>query len=207
VATGKRRKALGASRAGTASVQSLGRRSELDENRTCRDSQLSVSKRKAAEISSSGCPSEPASRRHAPSHMFGDGPRAQDNTDEGAAQGSRQPDPTGGGLSYSSVVAGTTGLQQTSGPHKSKAKGSNPTEPAASSEAATRRMSLVDMSGPLCGMTDGTTSSTQQCRPSGKTAEQLLCTSQVLQTPAAFSPGCGVPASVGCQPNSKGTKL
>jgi hypothetical protein len=179
VATGKRRMALGASRAGTASVQSLGRRSELDENRTCRDSKLSVSKRKAAEISSSDCPSEPASRRPAPSHLFDDGPGAQENTDEGAAQSSRQPGPTGSGLSNSSAVAGTTGQQLASGPHKSTAKGSNPTEPAASTEAATRRMSLLDMSGPLCGMPDGTTSSAQAAAsnvvPPGRTSEQNTC--------------------------------
>jgi hypothetical protein len=78
-----------------------------------------------------------------------------------AAQSSRQLGPTEGRLTYSSVVAGATGLQQTSGLHKSAAKGSNPTEPAASAEAATRRMSLVDMSGPQCGMLDGATSSAQ----------------------------------------------
>ena len=41
------------------------------------------------------------------------------------------------------------------------AKGSDHSEPAASSEAATRRMSLGDMSGPLCGIPDDTISSAQ----------------------------------------------
>ena len=62
---------------------------------------------------------------------------------------------------YAAVVARRTDLQQPSGPHKSQAKGSDHTEPAASSEVATRRMCLGDMSGPLCGMPYGTTLSTQ----------------------------------------------
>ena len=55
------------------------------------------------------------------------------------------------------VVAGRTGPQQPSGPYKPRAKGSDHFEPTVSSEATTRRMSLEDMSGSLCGMPDGTT--------------------------------------------------
>ena len=48
------------------------------EVRTSRDSQhLHVSKRKAEELSSSDCPSEPASHRLAPGHLLGDGPVVQ----------------------------------------------------------------------------------------------------------------------------------
>ena len=68
---------------------------------------------------------------------------------EVAAQSSRQLGPTEGGLAYAMVVAGVASLQQPSGPHKSPAKGSVRTEPAASSEAAATRMSLGHMSGLL----------------------------------------------------------
>jgi hypothetical protein len=60
-------------------------------------------------------------------------------------------------VAYARVVAVVASLQQPSGRHKSPAKGSDPTEHAASSEAATRRMSLRDMSRLLCGMPGGTT--------------------------------------------------
>jgi hypothetical protein len=69
--------------------------------------------------------------------------------------------PTEGGLAYAMVVAGVASLQQPSGNHKSTAKVSVPTEPAASPEAAPRCMSLADMSGSLCGLPDGTTTSVQ----------------------------------------------
>jgi len=63
--------------------------------------------------------------------------------------------PSEGRLSYATVVAEATNLQLQSGTHTSVAKDS------VSSEAAPRRMSLVDVSGPLCGMPDGTTSYAQ----------------------------------------------
>jgi hypothetical protein len=56
------------------------------------------------------------------------------------------------------VVAAVASLQKPSGPHKSTANG---TAPAASTEAAIRRMSLGDMSGPLCGMPDGATTNAE----------------------------------------------
>ena len=64
-------------------------------------------------------------------------------------------------MAYAVVVAGRAGPQQQSGPHKPKAKGSDHSEPVASSEEATRHMYLGDMSRPLCGMPYGTTSNAQ----------------------------------------------
>lgn len=116
-----------------------------------------MNKRKAEELSISDCPSEQARRCPAPGHLFDDRHVAQGTTGEIGAQSRRQLDPTYGGLAYATVVAGVAGLQQPSGPHKSPTKGSDSTESATSSEGATRRMSLVDMSGPLCGVPDGTT--------------------------------------------------
>ena len=72
-----------------------------------------------------------------------------------AAQSSRQLGPPDGRLAYDAAVAGRAGPQQPNGPHKPKAKGLDHCEPAASSEAVTRRMSLGDMLGPLFGMPDG----------------------------------------------------
>ena len=86
---------------------------------------------------------EPASRRPVPEHLFGDGPAAQGTTGKVAAQSSQQLGSTEGGLVYATVVARCTGPQQPHGPHKSSAKGSDHTEPAASSEVATRHMSLA----------------------------------------------------------------
>ena len=120
-----------------------------------------MSKRKAEELSSSDCPPEPASRSTVLGHLFLDILEALGNTGELAAQGSPQLGPTEGGLAYATVVAGVASLQQLIGPHKSAAKGSDPSAPVASPEAATRRMSLEDMSGPLCGMPDGATQSAQ----------------------------------------------
>ena len=93
--------------------------------------------------------------------MFDDGPEGHGTTDELAAQSCRQLGPTEGGLAYATVVAGVASLQHPIGPHRSTAKSSVPTEPAASSEVAPRFMSLGDMSGPLCGMPDGTTNNAQ----------------------------------------------
>ena len=62
-----------------------------------------------------------------------------------------------GWASIAAVVSGRKGPQQSSGPHKPHSKGSDHFEPTALSEATTRLMSLADISGPLCGMPDGTT--------------------------------------------------
>jgi hypothetical protein len=162
VAAGKKKKALGGSKATAASASELQRPSGFGEGRTSRDSQqLKVSKRRAEELSSSDYPSEPANRSPAPGHLFGDGPEARGTTGEIAAQSSPQLGPTEGGLAYATTVAGVASLQQPSGPHKSTAKGSIPTEHAASPETAARRMSHVDKSGILGGMPEGTTTNAQ----------------------------------------------
>jgi hypothetical protein len=70
-------------------------------------SELPQPKRKAEEFSSSDCPSEQASRRPAPGHLFADGPTAQGPTGEQAAQCSRQLGPTEGGPAYAVVVQAT----------------------------------------------------------------------------------------------------
>jgi hypothetical protein len=159
VAAGMKNKDLAASKAIAMSSSALERHSGVGgEAWTSRNSsQLHVNRRKGEEISSSDCPSEPASRCPEPAHLFGDGPAALGTTDELAAESSRQLGSTEGGLAHAEVVAGCTGTQQPSGPHKPSAKGSDHTELAASSEVATGRMSVGDMSGPLCGMPDGTT--------------------------------------------------
>jgi hypothetical protein len=64
-------------------------------------------------------------------------------------------------LVYAAVVAGHAVLHQPTGPHNALAKGLDYSEPTDSSEAATRHMSPEDMLGPLCGMSDGTTSNPQ----------------------------------------------
>ena len=90
----------------------------------------------------------------------------QRTTGELAAQNSRHVGSTEGGLAYAVVVAGRTDPQLPSGPHKPPANGSGHSEPAALSEAATRRISLGDMSESLCGMPDGTTLSAQEATSS-----------------------------------------
>jgi hypothetical protein len=102
VAAGKKRKALVAVKANARSGPAPECPGEASGGAcSSRDSpQLLVSKRKADELSRSDCPSEPASRRHAPGHFFADGPEAQDTTGELDAQSSRQLGPTKGGLAY-----------------------------------------------------------------------------------------------------------
>jgi hypothetical protein len=111
--------------------------------------QLTASKRKADELSSSGCSSEPANRCPVPGNQFDLRPEAQDTTGELAATSSQQLSVSEGGLPCAAVVASYASPQQPSGTHKPPAMGSDHSEPAASSEAAHRRMSLGDVSGPL----------------------------------------------------------
>jgi len=157
VAAGKK-KALAAHKANASAGE---RPSGVGEACTSRDPLLlSAPKRKAEELSGSDCPSEPASRRPAPEHPLDNGPSAQGTTGEKDAQSSRQLGPSEGRLAYASG-----GWDCQPAPAKwdaqVQAKVSVSTETAASSEAAPRRMSLGDMSGPLCGMPQGTTSSDQ----------------------------------------------
>jgi len=170
-----KKKALVATNDTATRALALGRSSGVHgEARTSCDSlQLNVSKRKAEKLSNSDRPTEPGSCHPAPGHVFCDGPKAQGTMGELTAQSSRQLGLMEGGLSYAMVVAGVASLQQPSRPHKSKAKGSIPTEPTTSSEAAAKRMSLGDMSGPLCDMPDGYTISTQVAsNNAAPTAEQ-----------------------------------
>jgi hypothetical protein len=161
VADGKK-KALAASKANATSALALeclsGFRSEALSSRE--SPQPSVSQRKADELSSSDSLSEPVSCP-APRHLFGDRPVAQGYTGKLAAKSNRQLRPSKGGLVYDALVAQHTSLQQLSGRHETPAKGSDLSEPTTSTEAATRCISLRDVSGPLCGMPDGTTLSTQ----------------------------------------------
>lgn len=117
-----------------------------------------------------------------PEHLFGDGPAAQGITDELPAQSSRQFGRTEGGLEFAAVVAGRAGLQKRRGPQNSPAKGSDHTEPAASSEVATMRMSLRDMSGSLCGMPRTTPScalmAINSAAPAGEWQNKTLSTSR-----------------------------
>jgi hypothetical protein len=71
-----------------------------------------------------------------------------------------------GTVAYAAVVAGHTNHQQTSGQLKPKANGLEPSKPAVFSEAASRRMSCEDTSGPLGTMPAGTTPA--QSVPAGK---------------------------------------
>jgi hypothetical protein len=91
VVAAKKKKASGAPSANAASASALERESGSGgEAQTSREiPQLTVSKRKADELSSHDCPSEPASRRPAPEHPFDDGLAAQYSTGELAAQCSR----------------------------------------------------------------------------------------------------------------------
>ena len=90
-----------------------------------------------------------------------DTPAAEHFTGELAAGSIQQLVPTEGEMAYSGFVAGRAGCHQPSGPYKPRAKSSDRSGIAASSEAATKRMYLGDMSVPLCVMPDGNTSNAQ----------------------------------------------
>jgi len=167
-----------------------------------------VSKRKAEELSRPDCPSEPATRRPAPGHLFSDGAVVQGTKDELAAQSSRQLGSTEGGLAYSAVVAGRSDLQQPSGAHKSQAKSSDHTEHTASSAAATRLMSLGVMSRPMCGMPDGTTLSAQvvtnSATPAGKRLNKTSIDVSGITGTCGFCHRYGPRVRVDIQPSLRG---
>ena len=132
VAAGKK-KAVESSKANATSASALERLSRVasealtsrDQSRvasealTSRDSpQLPVRETKAKRTFQLRLPSELASRRPAPGHLFSDGPTAQGNTGELAAQSSRKVGSTEGGMAYAAVVDGRAGPQQPSGQHK-----------------------------------------------------------------------------------------
>jgi hypothetical protein len=128
-------------------------------------------KRKANEMVSYGDSSDPAIRRPAPG--AGSAPRPVSPvkvTCEKPASGGRQLGSPEGATSYAAVVAAPVAPHPPSGPRTPTAKGLDLSEPAGSSEPATRRMS-DDISGPMSGMPTGTTSATHvatTCVPAGE---------------------------------------
>jgi hypothetical protein len=114
-------------------------------------------KRKAAP----DCATEAAYRHPAPKHPPIEGPEFPGAIGEQVAQSSRQLRSAEGRVAYATVVAGGATMQQPSGLHMSEANGSATAEPAASPEAAIRRMSPADVYGPLCCMPDGATTYAQ----------------------------------------------
>ena len=138
--------------------------------------QFQVSQRKAEALSSSDCPSEPASRRAWTRIRY----RARGAGHHGRTSCAEQPatrsDRGWAGICYISSRArqpATVKLAvQVSGQRYISSA------PAASPEAAPRRMSLEDMSGPLCGMPDGTIQRAQvasnHAAPAGKRQNKTL---------------------------------
>jgi hypothetical protein len=155
------KKTLMVSKTSTTSASACEHNSRVQsEAQTSRE--LSQPKRKVEGLSSSDCPSEPTSHRRAPGRT--------------CCPVSQQLGSTEGGLAYAAVVADHTGPQQPSGMHKPQAKGSGLSESTSCFEAALRRMSQGDMSGPLCGMPDGTTSSAHgvnACTPAGQRPNKI----------------------------------
>jgi len=206
-------KALAATTPNTTSVSALGHSGGAGgETRTSLDTvQPNVSKRIAEELLSSDCTSEPASGRPAPGHLFDGGPEVHGTTGELAAQSGRQLGPTEGRLAYATVVAGVASLQKPSWPHKSTANGSVPTEPAASPQTAIRRMSLGDMSGPLCGMPDGTTTNAQvvtnSAAPTGERQNKTAIYVTRVTDTCGFLTWLRAPCQSGLSAQIKGEKL
>jgi hypothetical protein len=152
MAAAKKKKALAANTNNASASALVHSGGAGDEARPSLDSvQPNVFKRKAEELSNLDYTTAPA-RRPAPEHLFEDGPEVQSSQQNGSANGR---------LAYATVVARVASLQKPSGPHKSTANGSVPAKLAASPETAIRRMSLGDMSGPLCGMPVGPTTNAQ----------------------------------------------
>jgi hypothetical protein len=162
VASSKKKKNVPASRGATA-IDAFKKKMNVPAPRRAATTtaQTSASKRKAAVNPTDSATDEPAFRRPAPGHLIGGEPEVRDATGEQAAQCSRQLGAAEGRLAYALVVAGVASLQMSSGPRKSTANGSASAEPATSPEAAIRRLSFEDKSGPLRGMPNGATTHTQ----------------------------------------------
>ena len=124
-----------------------------------RASQL-AGKRKSNEIASAGDSNERVNRCTAPGGRSALRPANSKLTSENAADGSRQPNPSGKGVTYAVVLTGPVSLSWSSGPLKPTAIDSDPSEPGVSMEKTIRRMPS-DMSGSLSGMPNGTTSNVQ----------------------------------------------
>ena len=145
--------AVSAARRGTATGR--GRRAEL------------AGIRKADELASSGGPEEPANRCPAIGAGSTPLPVTTAATGEQAAASSRQPGSSGVGATYAAVLAANAAPSLPSGTLKPTAMDSS--ESGVSSETPNRRMS--DMSGPLSGMPNGTTTNAQvanACLPAGQ---------------------------------------
>jgi hypothetical protein len=112
-------------------------------------SQPITGKRKAEESTSSDGLTTPAAKRPAPDPLVSETPGT---SGEHKPERSRQQAAIEGKPEYAAVVAGHTNHQQPSRQPKPKANGLEPSKPAVSPDAATRRMSCEDMSGPLCSM-------------------------------------------------------
>ena len=141
---------------------SAGRRSAPSEC-VSRASNRITGKRKGNELDNSGDSSEPANRRPATGAGSKPLPANISATGEQAASSSRQPGPSGVGATYAAVLAANAAPSLPSGTLKPTAKDSS--ECGVSTGTPNRRMS-DDMSGPLSGMPNDTT--TNACLPAGQ---------------------------------------
>jgi hypothetical protein len=150
---------------------------------------LPIAWKRKAEFSCSDGLTTPAARRPAPD--------AQGTSVAPTPSTRRQLDVTAGKPAYAAVLAGDSNPHQSSGQPKPIATGSDFSEPAASSEAATRRMS-VDMSGPLGSMPAGATEAGALL--AGERPYKTPSLLQVSPTRAGFSRGYGPNAPAVCPP-------
>ena len=159
-----------------------------------RTSRQLAGKRKANAVASSGESFEPANRRTA----FGNGSAplpasASAVTGDKAAACSRQLRPPEGGATYAAILAGPVGPSRPGGSLKPTAMGSDPSEPAVSSQTANRSISS-DMSGPLSGKPAGTTPHAQvtyACLPAGQRPNKTPIFITGVSDPVHSWPGCG----------------
>jgi hypothetical protein len=151
-------------------------------------------KRKSNELASSGVSFEPANWR--PASNDGSTPlpaSAPAVTGEEAATCSRQRGSPEGGATYTAVLVGPVAPSQLSGPLTHTPVGSDPSEPAISSETANRCMSS-DMSGPLSGKPDAPLQTPRWPTPVYQQKSVLIrCPFllQVLVTHVPSWPNCG----------------
>ena len=169
IAAKKASKAIASSKAKTSCVALFKRHATVTgagserQSSSRKTSQPVASKRKAEESTSSDGLTTPAAKRPAPDPLGSETPGF---SGEPTPECSRQQAVMEGKPAYAAVVAGHTNHQQPSGQPKPKANGLEPSKPAVSPEAATRRMSCEDMSGPLGSMPAGTTPA--QAVPAGE---------------------------------------
>ena len=158
ISTTGRRKVPAVSAVKRGTTTGSGRRTEL------------AGKRKANELASSGGSVEPANRRPATGAGSTPLPVTTSATGEQAASNSRQHGSSGVEATYAAVLAANAAPSLPSGTLKPTAMDSEPSESGVSTETPNRRMSN-DMSGPLSGMPNGTTSNAQvanACLPAGQ---------------------------------------